>query len=91
MVSEPLIYPKFLLFFFSSAMANTTPLVTATTDSIPTTEGSLLNVITSNIAKLNASNYLMLSCQVHALLDGYDLAFYLKESTMFAHRTFLHC
>ncbi|CAA7024026.1 unnamed protein product [Microthlaspi erraticum] len=51
------------------------------TDSVPTTQGSILNVNTSNVAKLTSSNYLMWSRQIHALIDGYDLAAFLKETT----------
>lgn len=42
--------------------------------------GSLLNINMSNIIKLTASNYLVWSRQVHALLDGYELAHHLDES-----------
>lgn len=49
-------------------------------DTIVTTQGSLLNINTSNITKLSASNYLMWGRQVHALLDGYDLASFVDGS-----------
>ncbi|KAL1218839.1 Retrovirus-related Pol polyprotein from transposon RE2 [Cardamine amara subsp. amara] len=34
----------------------------------------------TNITKLNTTNFLMWSKQIHALLDGYDLAGYLDKS-----------
>lgn len=40
----------------------------------------LLNVNMANVTKLTTSNYIMWSRQVHALLDGYDLAGYLDGS-----------
>lgn len=41
---------------------------------------SLLNVNMTNVTKLTTSNFLMWSRQVHALLDGYDLAGYVDGS-----------
>ncbi|KAG7543090.1 Ribonuclease H-like superfamily [Arabidopsis thaliana x Arabidopsis arenosa] len=41
---------------------------------------SLLNVNMSNVTKLTTTNFLMWNRQVHALLDGYDLAGYLDGS-----------
>ncbi|CAA7017709.1 unnamed protein product [Microthlaspi erraticum] len=41
----------------------------------------VLNVNMTNVTKLNASNFLMWSLQVHVLLDGYGLAGYLDGST----------
>ena len=35
-----------------------------------------------NVTKLTFSNFLMWNCQVHALLDGYDLAGYINGSTV---------
>lgn len=35
-----------------------------------------------NVTKLTFSNFLMWNCQVHALLDGYDLAGYIDGSTV---------
>lgn len=49
-------------------------------ETIGITTNSVLNVNMSNVTKLNSSNYLMWSLQVHALLDGYDLAGYLDGS-----------
>lgn len=46
---------------------------------VPSTT-SLLNINMSNITKLTASNYLVWSRQVHALLDGYELSNHLDES-----------
>ncbi|XP_010469972.1 PREDICTED: myb-like protein P [Camelina sativa] len=40
----------------------------------------LFNVNTSNVTKLNDVNYLMWSLQLHALIDGYELAGYLDGS-----------
>ncbi|KAF8093474.1 hypothetical protein N665_0383s0102 [Sinapis alba] len=34
----------------------------------------LMNVNMANVTKLTPSNYIMWNCQVHALLDGYNLA-----------------
>lgn len=42
---------------------------------------SLLNVNMTNITKLTATNFLMWSRQVQALLDNYDLFGYLDGST----------
>ncbi|CAA7014904.1 unnamed protein product [Microthlaspi erraticum] len=41
---------------------------------------SLLNVNMTNVTKLTSTNFLMWSRQVHALLDGYDLAGYVDDS-----------
>lgn len=41
---------------------------------------TLLNVNMSHITKLTASNFLMWSRQVYALLEGYDLAGYVDGS-----------
>lgn len=40
----------------------------------------LLTINMSNVTKLTSANYLMWSLQIHALLDGYDLAGYLDGS-----------
>ncbi|CAA7049102.1 unnamed protein product [Microthlaspi erraticum] len=58
--------------------SNTTPGVTA--ESVPVTQGSVLNINTTNITKLTTSNYLMWSRQIHALFDGYELAHFLDGS-----------
>ena len=42
----------------------------------------LLNVNMTNVTKLTASNFLMWSRQVHALLDGYDLSGYIDGSSV---------
>lgn len=52
----------------------------ATTETLVTCQGYILDVNMSNVTKLNTSNYLMWSCQVHALLEGYDLADFLDSS-----------
>lgn len=54
-----------------------TPLVIDTTI---TNGQNLLTVNMSNVSKLTAGNYLMWSLQIHALLDGYDLAGYIDGS-----------
>ena len=41
---------------------------------------SILDINMTNVTKLTASNFLMWSRQVHALLDGYDLTGYLDGS-----------
>ncbi|CAA7034341.1 unnamed protein product [Microthlaspi erraticum] len=43
---------------------------------------ALLNINMVNITKLNSTNYLTWSVQVHALLDGYDLDGHLDGSTL---------
>lgn len=43
---------------------------------------SILNINMSNVTKLTSSNFLMWSRQVHALLDGYDLAGYIDGSVV---------
>ncbi|CAA7041169.1 unnamed protein product [Microthlaspi erraticum] len=43
---------------------------------------NLLNVNMTNVTKLTSSNFLMWSLQVHALLDGYDLAGFLDGSVV---------
>ena len=48
---------------------------------IPLNSSALLNINMTNIVKLTATNYLVWSRQVHALLDGYELASHLDEST----------
>ncbi|XP_010495976.1 PREDICTED: uncharacterized protein LOC104773126 [Camelina sativa] len=42
---------------------------------------TLFNVNTANVTKLNDTNYLMWSLQIHALIDGYELSGYLDGST----------
>lgn len=48
---------------------------------------SLLNVNMSNVTKLTSTNFLMWRRQVHALLDGYDLAGYVDGSIEEPHTT----
>lgn len=43
---------------------------------------SLLNLNMANITKLTSTNYLTWSIQVHALLDGYDLASHIDGSVL---------
>lgn len=43
---------------------------------------NLLNVNMANVTKLTASNFLMCSRQVHALINGYDLTGYLDGIVM---------
>lgn len=45
-----------------------------TAETIQTPTHTFFNVNTSNVTKLTSTNYLMWSLQIHALLDGYDLA-----------------
>lgn len=52
-----------------------------TAEIITADKQTLLNVNMSNVTKLTTSNYLMWSLQVHALLDGYNLAGYLDGTT----------
>ena len=51
-------------------------------EAIVLTPQTLFNVNTSNVTKLTSTNYLMWSIQIHALLDGYDLAGYLDNSVV---------
>lgn len=61
-------------------MANVTGNVDTRVTNLVTNQGTLLNINTSNVTKLNATNYLMWSRQVQALLDGYDLSSFLDGS-----------
>lgn len=49
-------------------------------DAVVINNQTLFNVSMSNVAKLNNTKYLMWSCQVHALFDGYELAGFLDGS-----------
>lgn len=56
---------------------------TFTTETVPvSTTETLLNVNMTNVTKLTSSNFLMWNRQVHALLDGYDLAGYIYGTTV---------
>lgn len=59
---------------------NQNPAVATLTDVLPIGSSSLLNINMVNVTKLSSSNYLMWSRQVHALVDGYDLASHLDAS-----------
>lgn len=48
---------------------------------IVTNSQTLLTINMTNVTKLTSSNYLMWSLQIHALLDGYDLAGHLDGTT----------
>ena len=61
-----------------SSSANTTP--TFVTEINNTNTQNLLTLNMTNVSKLTATNYLMWSLQIHALLDGYDLAGYVDGS-----------
>uniref|UniRef100_A0A1J3CHT4 Retrovirus-related Pol polyprotein from transposon TNT 1-94 n=1 Tax=Noccaea caerulescens TaxID=107243 RepID=A0A1J3CHT4_NOCCA len=52
------------------------------TETISTTPHTLLTVNMSHVSKLTATNYLMWKIQIHALLDGYDLAGHIDGSTL---------
>ncbi|KAL1209242.1 Retrovirus-related Pol polyprotein from transposon RE2 [Cardamine amara subsp. amara] len=52
----------------------------AVTDTDNTYSQGALHINMTNITKLNTTNFLMWSKQIHALLDGYDLAGYLDRS-----------
>lgn len=54
---------------------------TELTDAITINSQTLHNINMSNVSKLVATNYLMWSLQVHALLDGYGLAGHLDGSS----------
>lgn len=75
------------LFFYDcyhsliSIMSNTSngfPAVVS--DNIATNSQTLLTINMSNVSKLTAGNYLTWSLQIHALLDGYDLAGHIDGS-----------
>ena len=53
---------------------------TTAAETIQINNPALLHINMSNIVKLTASNYLVWSRQVHALLDGYELTSHLDES-----------
>ncbi|XP_010501665.1 PREDICTED: uncharacterized protein LOC104778960 [Camelina sativa] len=61
----------------SSNTSSQSPEVAASTEVVPLANTSLLNINMANVTKLTASNYLMWSRQVQALLDGYDLVSFL--------------
>ncbi|XP_010485017.1 PREDICTED: uncharacterized protein LOC104763328 [Camelina sativa] len=50
------------------------------TEAIPLNTQTILHVNMSSVTKLTSDNYLMWSIQVHALLDGYDLAGHIDGS-----------
>ncbi|KAG7559597.1 Reverse transcriptase RNA-dependent DNA polymerase [Arabidopsis thaliana x Arabidopsis arenosa] len=49
-------------------------------ETVAVTPTTLVNVNMNNVIKLNATNYLMWSRQVHAIFDGYSLAKFLDPS-----------
>lgn len=53
-----------------------------TTETLAINNTSLLTVNMTNVYKLTATNYLMWSLKVHALLDGYALSGYLDGSVL---------
>lgn len=53
----------------------------AANDEVVDTTQPLLNINMVNVTKLNSFNYMTWRIQVHALLDGYDLAGHLDGST----------
>ncbi|KFK22489.1 hypothetical protein AALP_AAs62859U000100, partial [Arabis alpina] len=53
---------------------------TTSAETVDTTS-SLLNINMSNITKLTSLNYLTWKLQIHALLDGYDLAGHVDGSS----------
>lgn len=65
----------------ASTNSATFPAVTSAAETVVSTTNSPLHINMSNIIKLFATNYLVWSRQVHALLDGYELAHYLDESS----------
>lgn len=54
----------------------------ALSETISTNPQTLLNINMANVSKLTATNYLMWSLQVHALIDGYGLIGHLDGSTV---------
>ena len=65
--------------FLSPIISETTNSPATTTETIAVSAtSSILNVNMKNVTKLTGSNFLMWSRQVHALLDGYDLADYIE-------------
>lgn len=55
----------------ASDNANTSPATIS--DTIQTNNHTLLTINMSNVSKLMATNYLMWTLQIHALLDGMTL------------------
>ena len=70
-----ILFSRFLFFIMSNSNTSAT-----TIDTTQINSSTLLNINMSNIVKLSASNYLVWSRQVHALLDGYELSAHLDES-----------
>ena len=69
--------PQFFFPFSNFFNNQTTPpsaMAATTAETIQTPTHTFFNVNTSNVTKLTSTNYLMWSLQIHALLDGYDLA-----------------
>ncbi|CAA7049059.1 unnamed protein product [Microthlaspi erraticum] len=54
----------------------------AAADTIADQAQSLLHINMSNITKLTSTNYITRSVQIHALLDGYDLASHIDGTTL---------
>lgn len=53
---------------------------TTSAETVETAPHTLLNINMTNVTKLSATNYMMWSLQVHALLEGYDLGDHLDGS-----------
>lgn len=52
-----------------------------TAETVDLTPATLLNINMSNVTKLTSTNYMKWSLQVHALLEGYELAGHLDGTT----------
>lgn len=63
-----------------SASDNSSP--TNITETISVSPQTLLSVNMTHVSKLTATNYLMWKIQIHALLDGYDLAGHINGSAV---------
>lgn len=70
---------SFFKFFSSFTMSST---LSSTTEIPVSNSNTFLNVNMANITKLTTSNFMMWSLQIHALLDGYDLAGFIDGSAV---------
>lgn len=61
-------------------MSSSNGLPATPVEAITLTPQTLFNINTSNVQKLDSTNYLMWSLQIHSLLDGYELAGHLDDS-----------
>lgn len=82
MVSEHIGNPNISMAAISSLILLLSRLITivANAETHNATQSSLLNVNMVNIAKLNSTNFMTWSLQIHTLLDSYDLVGFINGS-----------